>query len=69
MELNASAPKSDIKFDTKCITKNINKKNADSAMENFLPMEERNKDSCAIKLKIDFDKKTNLEKLKSFNNE
>lgn len=68
ISLNADSLKTEVKFATKCINKNTNKNSADNAIANFRPIDDWNKDSFAIELNIVL-KETNLEKLKSFNNE
>ena len=52
----------------KCCNRKISKKIADNAIVNFFPIEDRSRDSLAIKQFL-ICKVTNVEKLKNFNNE
>src|SRR5690606_12053574 len=66
--LNAEGQITDSELMIKCCSRNISKNKADKAIANFFPIDERNKDSFAIKQFLILIR-ANLEKLKSIHNE
>ena len=66
--LNISGLMTDNELIKKCCNKNISKNKADNAIVNFFPIDDRSRDSLAIKQFL-ICKETNVEKLKNFNNE
>lgn len=66
--LNISGFTTDNELIKKCCNKKISKNKADNAIVNFFPIDDRSRDSLAIKQFL-ICKETNVEKLKNFNNE